>query len=84
MSRQILNAQTISDLFKIANDEYDLNLPTNFSGKSPLSSLLKTKITVTAENREGVLYCARGDPFHFANPNLTARVIITIETAVPE
>ena len=83
MSQQILSAKTVSDFFKIANQEYGLNLPTKFSDKSLVSSLLKTKITVT-EEQEGVLYRARGDPFHFKDPDLTARVTITLEASISE
>lgn len=77
----LLKATTIPAFLDAVNNKYNLNLPTDFSVDSPISKLMGTKIKVELGEMEGILYEARGDPFNFENPNLTAWVIITVKTS---
>ena len=77
----ILQSKTIPEFLKTVNDRYDLNLPTDFSGDSPVSKLLQTNIKVEPGKVESILYEARGDPFCFKNSSLRAKVIITVVTS---
>ncbi len=83
MNDQILKAKSVSNFLNAINNTYQLNLPTDFSGDSPVSQLMQKQIKVTQGNGEDILYTAtaRGDPFNFETPNLTAWVIITVKTS---
>jgi hypothetical protein len=72
---------TIPDFLNAVKEKYQLNLPTDFSGNSPISKLMQTKIKVELGKTEGILYEARGDPFNFENSSLKAKVIIAIVTS---
>ena len=77
----LLNATTIPDFFTAINEKYHLDLPTDFSVNSPVSHLMQKKISVKQGKGEDILYTARGHPFNFDTPNLTAWVIITVKTS---
>ncbi len=82
-NNNLLNVTTIPEFFTAINEKYNLDLPTDFVGDSPVSKLMQKQIKVTQGNGEDILYTAtaRGDPFNFETPNLTAWVIITVKTS---
>lgn len=73
-SNYILKIKNLPDFLTAINNTYQLNLPTDFSGDSPVSQLMQKNIKVTQGNGEHILYTAtaRGYPFNFETPNLTA------------
>ncbi|MEG4144668.1 hypothetical protein [Microcoleus sp. Pol12B5] len=73
--------KTISEFLEAINAKYELKLPTDFSGDSPVAKLMQMPIKVELGDGNSILYEARGDPFNFEKPNLTAWVIITVKTS---
>lgn len=85
-SDPILDETNVSSFLAAINKKYTLTLPTDFSGDSPISQLLKQPITVSPGDEESVAYTARGSPLDFLpfnfgvnlEPPLNMIVIITI------
>ena len=81
----ILNAKTIPDFLQAVNREYSLNLPTDFSGDSPVSQLMGAETEeITEKEEKYILYTARGQPINFKTTQskaLKAGVIIKVKTS---
>ena len=83
----VLTETSVSSFLDAVNKKYQLNLPTDFSGDSAMSQLLKQPIKVSLGGEKPmVIYTARGSPLDFLPFNFGANletplnliVIITI------